>query len=132
MIPILSLITLITFLQTSVLNSHKLIKKPTSTPSQNFFLNGLIHLCMYLNPPSPTKVFNVINVLGSKKTIGCDHIPSEFTKFSANVIAQYLHNYFNFAFNFGVFSDSRKIDKKGIQAKLTRIFMYLPIIILIC
>ena len=79
-----------------------------------FLSKRLIHLCMYLNPPSPTKVFNVINVLGSKKTIGCDHIPSEFTKFSANVIAQYLHYYFNFAFNFGAFSDSRKIDKKGI------------------
>ena len=67
---------------------------------------------MYLNPPSPTKIFNVINyALGSKKAVGCDDIPTEFIKFPANVIAQYLHYYFNFAFSFGLFSDSCKIAK---------------------
>ena len=50
-------------------------------------------------------------LLGLKKAVGCDDVLSEFIKFSADVIAQYLHYYFNFAFNFRIFSDSCKIAK---------------------
>ena len=66
---------------------------------------------MYLNSPSPTEILIIIYALGSKKAVGCDDIPSEFIKSSADVIAQYLHHYFNFAFNFSIFPESCKIAK---------------------
>ena len=66
---------------------------------------------MYVNPSSSTKIFNVINALGSKRAAGCDDIPSKFIKFSSDVIAQYLHYYFNLVLNFGIFLESCKIAK---------------------
>ena len=50
-------------------------------------------------------------MLLSGKAVGCDDIPTEFIKFSVDVIAQYLHYYFNFAYNLGIFPDSCKIAK---------------------
>ena len=111
--PKLSLIILMTFLLISVQNSQKFMKKPTSTLSQNFFLNTLVHLCILILPLQPK--FVVINALGSKKAVGCDDIPSEFIKFSAVVIAQY---YFNFSFYFGIFPGSGGLRKGGPLRKL--------------
>ena len=66
---------------------------------------------MLLNLPSPTQIFNVFNAFGSKKAVGRDVIPSEFIYFSADVIAQFLHYYFNLAFSFGIVPDSCKTAK---------------------
>ena len=91
--------------------------KLAQTPGETDFNTISKFLCkrvgssMYLNPLSPTEIFIIINPLGSKKAVGCDDIPSEFIKSSADVIAQYLHSYFNFAFNFGIFPESCKIAK---------------------
>ena len=86
----------------------KLAQTPGETDFNTIskFLSKRVGSSMHLNPLSPTEIFIIINPLEPKQSVRCDDIPSEFIKSSADDIAQYLHYYFNFALNFGIFPES--------------------------
>ena len=80
------------------------------------FLQKRVQESLFMEPTSPSEVYNAIAGLKAGKSSGLDNIPSFLLKTAAIVIAPTLSYFINLSFELGLFPDSMK------EAKIISVF----------
>ena len=99
------------------------------------YLTSPVLPSIYLDPPIPHEIFNIILNLKTKKSTRADEISSFFVRKLASVLSSYLCFLFSFAFEFGIFPNCFEIArvvpiyKAGFKKEVTN---YRPISLLTC
>jgi len=86
-------------------------KVETTSTKPSSFLKRSIRDSIYLDPPRPTEVLNLITSLKDNKAVGHDNLSSYYLKAARYIIASYLTIFINFAFSQGIFPDNCKIAR---------------------
>jgi len=66
---------------------------------------------IFINPPSSSEIFNIIQNMNIKKSSGFDDISPMFLRIIASIVSPYLAVLFSYSFELAIFPDCLKIAK---------------------